>query len=111
MIDLSKGCWQISLEQESKRYTVFVSNSRLYQFEMMPFGLVNAAATFSSIMRKLLQELGGVHNYIDDALIHPPTGEEHVTTIGKVLKQLRKANLTARPSKWLRTSRISGSRD
>jgi len=36
----------------------------------MPFGLVNAPATFSRIMRKLLNGLRDIHNYLDDVLEH-----------------------------------------
>ena len=65
----------------------------------MAFGLINAGATFSRIMRKLLSGLKNVDNYIDVILIHTVTWEEHLEKLTEVLKRLRKANLTARPSK------------
>ena len=65
----------------------------------MPFGLVNSAQTFSNIMRKLLHGMKNVHNYIDDILIHTETWEEHVTLLKEVMKRLRKAGFTARPTK------------
>ncbi|PIK42011.1 putative retrovirus-related Pol polyprotein from transposon [Apostichopus japonicus] len=77
-IDLSKGYWQIPMAKESKPLTAFVTNDGLYQFNTMPFGLVNAAATFSRVMRKLLRGLDNVHNYIDDILIHTETWESHL---------------------------------
>ncbi|KAJ8020220.1 hypothetical protein HOLleu_39750 [Holothuria leucospilota] len=98
-IDLSKGYWQIPMEETSKQYTTFVTNSGLYQFNVMPFGLVNSGATFSRIMRILLKDLQNVHNYIDDILIHTSTWEEHLKTVKEVLKRLRSSNLTARPTK------------
>ncbi len=98
-IDLSKGYWQIPMAKESKPITTFITHDGTYQFKMMPFGLVNAAATFSRIMRILLQGLSSVDNYIDDILIHTKSWEEHVVKLKEVLRRLRKANLTARPSK------------
>lgn len=65
----------------------------------MPFGLVNAAATFSRIMRKLLKGMDFVDNYIDDILIHTPNFEDHVKVLNAVFRRLRAVNLTARPIK------------
>ena len=98
-IDLSKGYWQIPMEEKSKKYTAFVTHSGLYQFEVLPFGLVNSAATFNRMMRTLLHGLKNVHNYVDDILIHTRTWEEHMVAVREVFRRLRKANLTARPSK------------
>ena len=50
-------------------------------------------------MRILLHGLENVHNYIDDILIHTQTWEEHIAALNEVFRRLRKANLTARPSK------------
>ena len=65
----------------------------------MPFGLVNSPATFSRIMRRMLRDVDSVHNYIDDILIHTCTWEEHVKVVKTVLKKLRSARLSARPTK------------
>ena len=54
-IDLSKGYWQIPMEKESRKYTGFVTNQGHYEFIMMPFGLVNSAATFNKVMRVLFK--------------------------------------------------------
>lgn len=101
-IDLSKGYWQVPMAEGSKKYTGFVVpgvNGGHFEFNFMPFGLVNSAQTFSKIMRKLLRGLHNVHNYIDDILIHSITWEEHVKLLKEVMRRLRKTGLTARPSK------------
>ena len=101
-MDLSKGYWQVPMAEDSKKYTAFVVpgvNGCHFEFNFMPFGLVNSAQSFSRIMRKLLHGLKNVHNYIDDILIHTTTWEEHVKLLKEVLRRLRKAGLTARPSK------------
>ena len=101
-IDLSKGYWQVPMAEESKKYTAFVlpgHDGGHYEFNVMAFGLVNSAATFSKIMRKLLHDMENVHNYIDDILIHTATWEKHVKVLQEVFKRLRSAGLTARPTK------------
>nr|XP_054770320.1 uncharacterized protein LOC129278127 [Lytechinus pictus] len=98
-VDLSKGYWQIPLSEDAKAKTAFQSPSGLFQFRVMPFGLVNAPATFSRVMRSLLADMKHVTNYLDDILIHTSTWLEHISTLYELLGRLRAAGLTARPSK------------
>ncbi|KAJ8022389.1 hypothetical protein HOLleu_37270 [Holothuria leucospilota] len=98
-LDLSKGYWQVPLSPESKPLTAFRTSKGLFEFNRMAFGLVNAAATFSRIMRRLLEGLDNAHNYIDDILVHTPTWEEHMIAVREVFERLRRATLTARPTK------------
>ncbi|XP_071476579.1 uncharacterized protein [Diadema antillarum] len=98
-VDLSKGYRQIPLSDDAKEKTAFQTASGLYHFRVMPFGLVNAPATFSRVMRKLLAGMKHVTNYLDDILIHTRTWEEHLDTLRELLRRLRAAGLTARPSK------------
>ena len=98
-IDLSKGYWQVPMSPESKQLTAFLTPNGLFQFTVMPFGLVNAPASFSRLMRRLLDGLDGAVNYIDDILIYSTTWEQHLATLTELLRRLRAARLTARPSK------------
>ncbi|KAJ8050432.1 hypothetical protein HOLleu_03637 [Holothuria leucospilota] len=98
-LDLSKGYWQLPLRVEDKPKTAFIAPNGLFQFCVMPFGLVNSSASFSRLMRVLLKDLQHVHNYIDDILIHTKSWKAHLDVLDEVLQQLRKANLTVRPSK------------
>ena len=79
--------------------TAFTTPSGLFQFRVMPFGLVNAPAVFTRMMRKLLNGLTGVVNFMDGILISSETWEEHVADPREVMKRIKHANLTARPSK------------
>lgn len=64
--DLSKGYWQLPLDDSSKQITAFQTPLGLYQFTVMPFGLVNASASYSRLMRTLLEGMQCVDNFIDD---------------------------------------------
>lgn len=65
----------------------------------MPFGLVNAPATFSRIMRKLLDRLQNLRNYLDDVLGHTTGWTEHISCLRQFLIRVRDANLALKPSK------------
>jgi hypothetical protein len=69
-LDLSKGYWQVPMAEQAKEKTAFSTPFGLFQFRVMPFGLVNARATFSRLMRKLLAELDNLDNFIDDILVY-----------------------------------------
>src|SRR6266511_5208513 len=46
VLDLASAYWQILLTKRSRKYTAFLTAYGLYQFKVMPFGLVNAPTTF-----------------------------------------------------------------
>ncbi|XP_033761705.1 uncharacterized protein LOC117343459 [Pecten maximus] len=98
-LDLSKGYWQVPMAQSAKQKTAFSTPVGLFEFSVMPFGLVNAPATFCRIMRKLLKDMTGIESFIDDILVYTRTWEEHVSVLRALFQRLRGARLTARPTK------------
>jgi len=101
--DFCKGYWQIPMCDEDKDLTAFVTHRGLFRFNVMPFGLVNAPATFSRIMRKLLNGLRDPHNYLDDVLGHTSCWCDHVVALREFFCRVRAANLALKPSKcfWI----------
>ena len=97
--DLTKGYWQIPMEENSKEMTAFTTEDGCYQFCKMPFGLVNSGATFNRMMRKLLSQAENTEHYIDDVLCHTKTWEEHLDALKDLFSRIRKAGLTIKPSK------------
>jgi len=71
--DFSKGYCQVPVTEEDKAFTAFVTQKGLHQFKVMPFGLVNAPASFNRIMRRLLYGSEHLDKYVDDVLEHTPT--------------------------------------
>lgn len=94
--DLRSGYWQIPMERDSIPLTAFRVPGGLYEFEVMPFGLKNAPATFQRAMDFLLGDLrhNGVSVYLDDILIHADTVEECMERVKNVLGRLQGAGLT-----------------
>ena len=100
-MDLSKGFWQIPMNEKDKAKTAFSTPQGQFQWKKMPFGMKNASAVFSRMMRSLLDPLNreDVHNFVDDILISSETWEQHVESLDIVLTRLKEAGLTARPVK------------
>lgn len=86
-IDL-KACYHlIRIRAGAEGKIVFRTRYGHYEYKVMPFGLVNAPATFQVIMNKILREFLNheVVVYLDDILIHSKNYEEHVELVKKVL--------------------------
>jgi hypothetical protein len=67
----------------------------------MPFGLMNAPATFQDMMNHIFRDMldQGVIAYIDDVLIYAETEEEHDELVKEVLKRLEENRLVISPEK------------
>ena len=98
-LDLTKGYWQIPMDVDSKEFTAFQTPLGLFQWNFMPFGLCNAPATFTRLMRIVLRGLKCVIFYIDDVVIHSRTWSEHVNDLRTVLSCIHHHGLTIKPSK------------
>jgi len=46
-LDLTKGYWQIPLAEHDKCKSAFITAEGLYEFNVLPFGMVNAPAVFT----------------------------------------------------------------
>ena len=100
-LDLASGFWQVKMEPTSREKTAFVTHSGLYEFDVMPFGLVNAPSTFQRLMESVLAGLSGEKCivYIDDILVPGATWAEHLQNLRMVFERLRSANLKLKSKK------------
>jgi len=75
--------------------TAFRTRYGQYEYKVMPFGLVNAPATFQTRMNKILREFldHGVVVSLDDILIYSENMDEHIKLVQKVLDQLEQHDL------------------
>lgn len=100
-LDLQSGFWQVEMEPNDKHKTAFTTGSGLYHFNVMPFGLCNAPATFERLMQKVLQGLANdkVMIYLDDVLVLGKSFEDQLINLKLVFEKIREANLTLNPKK------------
>ena len=100
-LDLASGYWQLKVREEDKAKTAFVTKHGLFEFNVMPFGLCNAPATFQRAMDNVLRKIKGkfVLVYLDDIIIFSKNYEEHLQHLQQVFDCLEEANLKINPEK------------
>lgn len=70
-LDMASGYWQVPIREADKEKTAFATRSGLYEFNVVPFGLCNAPATFQRMINRVLaSQLWKVClAYVDDIII------------------------------------------
>lgn len=100
-LDLASGFWQIPMDPETSHKSAFVTPSGVYQWKRMPFGLVNAPASFQALMTQVLRGLNWKFClvYVDDILVFSNSFEQHMHHLHQIFSRLQSARLTLKPSK------------
>ena len=100
-LDLTKGFWQIPMDEASKAVLAMSTPLGLMEPNFMPFGMKNAPSVFQREMQRVLGErLGkGVLVFIDDILIYTQTVDEHEDMVKWVLGRLCEEGYYANPDK------------
>ena len=95
------GYWQIELEESSKPLTAFPALGKLYEFNVLSFGLTNAPASFQLFMQRVFDGIVNdyVYLFLDDILIVSSSWEEHLAHLREVFERLRRAGLKLKPNK------------
>lgn len=63
IIDLLKAYHQLSLHEDSRDLTAFITHDGFFIFSRVPYGLASAPTAFQKIMAKILKDLRGP-NYL-----------------------------------------------
>nr|GEV62415.1 hypothetical protein [Tanacetum cinerariifolium] len=105
-IDLRSGYHQLCIREEDIPIIAFRTQYRHYEFQVMPFGLINAPAVFMDLMNRVCKPYLDkfVIMFIDDILIYSKNKEEHGEHLKTILKLLKDEKLYAKFSKcdfWL----------
>lgn len=97
-LDLRMSYHQIEIEEESRKFTVFITTDGHYVYNRLPFGLVNAPAAFQAVMNRIVEQMnpGEVMAYLDDVIIPSKTVQEGIDCLERFLDVLRKSGLTLR---------------
>ena len=88
-IDARSGYWMIPLDEESSKYTTFLTPEGRYRFKRLPFGVSCASEIFQRKMTEILGDIDGVVIMQDDVLIHGSTVDIHDAALNEVMTRLK----------------------
>jgi len=100
-MDVDRAFWQIPVLESDKKKLAFCVDGKLYEFNVMPFGSMNAPSTFQRLIDRVLRGLTWKQClvYIDDVLVFSKTFEQHLLDLNEVLNRFTLAGLKLKPAK------------
>ncbi|MGH0121890.1 UNVERIFIED_CONTAM: hypothetical protein FKN15_067186 [Acipenser sinensis] len=100
-LDLASGYWQVELTLRARKAAAICSRKGLFEWNVMPFGLCNASATFQRLMDRVLSGMQWETClvYLDDVIVLGSSVKEMLTRLHQVFDRLRSANLKLKPAK------------
>ncbi|GKB08186.1 putative reverse transcriptase domain-containing protein, partial [Tanacetum coccineum] len=112
-IDLRSGYHQLRVSDEDIPKTAFRTRYRHYEFQVMPFGLINAPVVFMDLMNRVCKPYLDkfVIVFIDDILVYSHNKEKHANHLRIILELLKKEKLYAKFSKcdfWIHIVQFLG---
>jgi hypothetical protein len=100
-LDAYSGYNQIKLKKEDEEKTAFITPYDIFCYQVMPFGLKNAGATYQRMMQNYLGSQIG-HNiqvYIDDVVITTKKEESLISDLQESFDNLNRYKLKLNPTK------------
>ena len=100
-LDCNSGYWQIPVRERDIAKTAFACHSGLFEYLRMPFGLVNAPASFQRTLDIILSHVKWKTAlvYLDDVIVFSRTVEDHFKHMDDVLSSLHAAGVTLKLAK------------
>ena len=100
-LDAASAYWSMPLKEEDKEKTAFSVPRGKFEFNVTPYGLCNAGASYQRLMDICLSGLPAERTlaYMDDIAIFSRTFDEHLKDIEAVFSRLRNTGITLKQSK------------
>ena len=100
-LDAFSGYHQIPMHPSDAEKTSFITPHGLYCYNVMPFGLKNAGATYQRLVTKMFRPLLGstMEVYIDDILVKSKQRPDHAAHLQQTFDLLREYGMKLNPLK------------
>ena len=102
-LDLKSAYHQIQIRPKDRLYTAFQSQSELYQWKVMPFGLANAVPAFQQMINQFIKrhDLKYVNVYLDNITVGEMDQISHDENLKALKEAAKKDNFTFNEEKCL----------
>eukprot|EP00794_Sanderia_malayensis_P019311 gene19311-21235_t len=103
-LDAASAYWSMPLHKEDKEKTAFSVPRGTFEFNVTPYGLCNAGASYQRLMDICLSGLPADHilAYMDDIAVYSTTFDEHLKDLETVFLRLRSAGISLKASNFPR---------
>jgi len=98
-LDAYSGYNQIHMYPTDRKKTTFMTDSDNFYYEVMPFGLKNAGATYQRLMDHVFHDMINVKVYVDDIVVKSDSCKQYVADLKEVLQALRQHRMRLNPDK------------
>ncbi|XP_016192638.1 uncharacterized protein LOC107633538 [Arachis ipaensis] len=100
-VDVYSGYNQILMHPSDQEKTAFITEYGNYCYNIMPFGLKNADATYQRLMNKVFEHQIGqnIEVYVDDMVAKTIVGNSHIRDLAEIFGQIRQYNMRLNPEK------------
>ena len=100
-LDAAAAYWSMPLSEDDKEKTAFSVPRGKYEFNVTPYGLCNAGASYQRMIDICLSGLPShrILAYMDDIVIFSKDFNQHLNDLRSVFDKLRAANITLKASK------------
>nr|XP_023909274.1 uncharacterized protein LOC112020937 [Quercus suber] len=99
-MDAFSGYNQIKMADEDQEKTAFITSQELYCYNVMPFGLKNAGATYQRLVNKMfVKQIGrNMEVYVDDMLVKSKEELAHLDDLRETFKTLKQYQMKLNPA-------------
>jgi L-rhamnose mutarotase len=99
-LDAYSGYNQIKLKKEDEEKTAFITPYSIFCYQVTPFGLKNAGATYQRMQNCLESQIGrNIQVYIDDVVITTRKEESLINDLKETFDNLDRYKLMLNPTK------------
>ena len=96
-LDFKSALWQLELDPDSRHFTVFHANNKLYHYTSLIMGMKPAQSELNAALRPIFGYIQNVFLIHNDLVVATKTTIGHKDTLSKGMKAVQNANLMLNP--------------